>query len=130
MVVQYLFEYLITILPSPSTIVFLLNAKLLLVEHYFLDQIPPTSTSAILASRLTMLLLMEMTFMCLLLLASTLLRVVVLLRPCARPLLWVIDLIVVEIRVNYKIVVQKKWFDISFFFFLVFFFIVCNFFLF
>jgi hypothetical protein len=50
------------------------------------------------------LILVEMTFLwVVLLLASTLSRVVVLIRRCARRLPWVIELIVVVIRVSYKI---------------------------
>jgi hypothetical protein len=119
MVVQYIFLLSVTILPSPLTAVFLPNAKLVMVEHYFFHQIPPTSTSAVLASRITMLLVMEMTFVWILLLASTLPRAVVSIRRCARRLPWVIELIVIiRIWVNCRITVQKKRFDnLSFFFF-------------
>jgi hypothetical protein len=127
MVVQYIFTHPITILPLPLIAVFLPNAKLMLVEHYVFHQIPLTSTSKILASRITMLLIKEMTSMWILLLASTMLRVVPLsLR--APPLLWVIELIVGMIQVSYKITVQIKWFESLSFFFFGFYFIVCNFF--
>jgi hypothetical protein len=54
---------LMTILPSPLFAVFLPSAKFIMVEHYFLHQIPTTSTSAVLVSRITVLILVEMTFL-------------------------------------------------------------------
>jgi hypothetical protein len=127
MVVRYLLTLSMGILPSPLTAVFLPNAKLVGVEHYIFHQILPTSTSAVLASRITVL-IVEMIFVFQLLFASILFRAVVSIRRCARRLPWVIEFIVLVIRVSYKMTVQKKWFENLFFFFFHFYFIVCNFF--
>jgi hypothetical protein len=130
MVMRYLLALSMTILLSPLTTVSLTNAKLILVEHYFFHQVPPTFTSAILASKITMVVI-EMTFMWIFLLASTFLKAVVSIRRCARRVCWVIEFIAVVIGVSYRITVQKNRFEsVSFFFFLVFILLFIIFFLF
>jgi hypothetical protein len=116
-VLQYLLALSMTILLSPLTTLYLTNAKLILVEHYFFHQVPPTFTSAVLASRI-MMVVMEMTFMWIFLLVSTLLKAVVSIRRCAQRVCWVIEFIAMVIGVSYRITVQKKRFEsVSFFFF-------------
>jgi hypothetical protein len=53
---------------SPLAAVFLSNAELILVEHYIFI-IPSTSTSAVLALRIKMVIFKKMTFVWLLILA-------------------------------------------------------------
>jgi hypothetical protein len=55
-------QYILTPIPSQLITLFLPSAKLIMVEHYIFHQKPPTSSSAILASRITVLYLLEKIF--------------------------------------------------------------------